>query len=120
MEVILIAAKVIIAAGIVNVWIIRFNKASDYRGGSATSMREEFAAYGLSEGVMRLVGFLKLLLAALLVIGIWVEPLVAPAATGMALLMIGALAMHFKIGDPTIKLVPALLMLVLTIIVLFA
>jgi hypothetical protein len=119
MEAISIAAKIIIAAGIVNVWIFRFNKPTAYRGGSATSMKEEFAAYGLSEGVMKLIGFLKLLLAALLVIGIWVAPLAAPAAAGMAVLMIGAIAMHFKVGDPAMKSLPAFLMLLLSLVVLF-
>lgn len=118
MEVISIAAKIIIAAGIVNVWILRFNKATAYRGGSATSMKDEFAAYGLSEGVMKLVGFLKLLLAALLVIGIWVAPLAVPAAAGMAVLMIGALAMHFKVGDSLMKFLPAFMMLLLSLAVL--
>jgi len=119
MEAISIAAKIIIAAGIVNVWIFRFNKPTAYRGGSATSMKEEFAAYGLSEGAMKLVGFLKLLLAALLVIGIWVAPLAAPAAGAMAILMLGAIAMHFKVGDPAMKSLPALLMLLLSLVVLF-
>jgi len=120
MEVISVAAKLIIAAGIVNVWILRFSKATAYRGGSATSMKEEFATYGLSEGVMKLVGILKLLLAALLVIGIWVDVLVVPAATVMGVLMLGALAMHFKVGDPPMKSLPAFLMLVLTLVVLFS
>ncbi len=119
MEVISIAAKLIIAAGIVNVWILRFNKSTAYRGGSAASMKDEFATYGLSESVMKLVGFLKLLLAALLVIGIWVDVVVVPAAAGMGALMIGALAMHFKVGDPPMKSLPAFLMLVLSLIVLF-
>ncbi|NNL48365.1 MAG: DoxX family protein, partial [Acidimicrobiia bacterium] len=32
---------------ILNVWLLRFNKETEYRGGSATNMREEFDEYGL-------------------------------------------------------------------------
>ena len=34
--------KIIIGLGLLNVWIIRFNKTSSYRGGDAKNMIEEF------------------------------------------------------------------------------
>ncbi len=118
-QTLVVVFQIIIALGILNVWIVRFNKSTDYRGGGASSMKEEFEAYGLSETVMKLVGFLKLTLAALLVIGIWYPIVVIPAAAGMAGLMIGALLMHIKIGDPSIKSLPALLMLVMSGFIVF-
>ena len=39
--------QLIIAVGLINVWLLRFKKATDYRGGDATNMKEEFIAYGL-------------------------------------------------------------------------
>jgi len=117
MDLLVTAAQIIIAAGIVNVWILRFRKSTDFRGGGAQNMKQEFAAYGLSETVMKVVGVLKLSLAALLVVGIWYQSVAAPAAGGMALLMIGALAMHVKVGDPAMKSLPALLMLGLSLFI---
>ncbi len=47
METIGLLAQVVVALGILNVWIIRFNRSTQYRGGGAQNMREEFQAYGL-------------------------------------------------------------------------
>ncbi|MCH8558892.1 MAG: DoxX family protein [Balneolia bacterium] len=118
-ETLVVIFQVIVALGIVNVWILRFNKSTTYRGGSAESMKEEFEAYGLSETIMKLVGFFKLSFAALLIVGIWYPIVVVPAAAGMSLLMIGALLMHVKIGDEPIKSLPALLMLVMCGFIVF-
>jgi hypothetical protein len=111
--------QVIIALGIFNVWILRFGQGSDWRGGAAKNMKEEFDAYGLPDWSMKAVGFLKLTLALLLLVGIWYEPLVQPAAIGMAILMIGAIAMHVKISDPLKRSLPAFSMLVLSSLVAF-
>ncbi|QOV88555.1 DoxX family protein [Humisphaera borealis] len=111
-----VVAQVVIALGIFNVWVLRYGKPTAYRGGSARNMREEFAAYGLSYGVMCLIGGLKIALAIALVVGIWVPVLVMPAAIGMAVLMVGAIGMHVKAGDPPLKALPATCMLALSIV----
>ena len=110
-----IVLQIVIALGIANVWLVRANRATPFRGGGAASMKEEFAAYGLSEGAMRLIGGLKLTLAALLIVGIWVPQLVLPAALGLAFLMLGAVAMHMKVKDAPIRALPALCMLILSV-----
>ena len=66
---------------------------------------------------MRVVGFLKLLFAACLIAGIWFPALTRPAAIGIAILMLGAVAMHIKVKDPLKKSLPALTMLVLSVFV---
>ncbi len=109
--------QTVTALGIINVWLLRSGRASAWRGGSANSMKEEFAAYGLPVGAMYLVGFLKLLCALLLLAGIWLPAVTTPAAGGVALLMAGAVAMHLKIGDPLKKLLPAATLLVLSLLV---
>jgi len=118
MDLVTPALQLVIAIGIVNVWILRFNRSSTWRGGDARTMTEEFAVYGLSERFMRLVGALKLTFAALLVIGIWQSTLTPWAALGMATLMVGALAMHLKVGDPVMRSVPALSLFAMSVIVL--
>lgn len=111
--------EIIVAAGILNVWVLRFGKATAWRGGTATNMREEFASYGLSVGIMSLVGFLKVICALLLVVGVWVPAVTIPAAGLIALLMTGAIAMHLKIGDPLKKSLPAATMLAFSLLVIF-
>ncbi|MGB5366324.1 MAG: DoxX family protein [Polyangiales bacterium] len=113
-------AQVVVALAILNVWIIRFGKATSWRGGEATNMSEEFAVYGLPNWFMLMIGFLKISLAALLVAGVWAPELTKPAATGMALLMVGAIAMHFKVGDPPVKSLPAFIVLSLCAFVALA
>ena len=96
------------ALWILNVWFHRFNKDTGYRGGDASNMKEEFAAYGLSENTMYAVGAAKVGLAGMLLAG-HVEPrLVRPASIGLAGFMLGAIGMHIKVGDPVKRYLPAL------------
>lgn len=106
-----IALQIALALGLLNVWLLRARLATAYRGGDALTLRDEFRAYGLPVPVFYLVGTLKVGSAVLLIAGIWLSRLVLPAAAVVAVLMIGALAMHLKVGDPAIKSLPALLML---------
>ncbi|WP_297798533.1 DoxX family protein [uncultured Eudoraea sp.] len=114
----IIAVKLFIFLSIINVWFFRFGKSTDWRGGNATSMKEEFEAYGLPAPMLYLVGGLKVLFATLLVVSIWYEKLAIPAAAGMAILMLGAIIMHFKINDPIKKSIPAFSFLVLSLIII--
>lgn len=118
MSTIQIILQVIIALGILNVWCLCFNKASQWRGGASTNMKEEFDAYGLPEAVMYLVGFLKVLCAILLLVGIWLPALINPAAGVLAILMLGAVIMHVKISDPANKSLPAGTVLILCILLI--
>ncbi len=102
-----IALQLFVALGVLNVWLLRANKPSPYRGGDARNLRAEFSAYGLPEAAMYLVGTIKILLALALIAGIWFPVLIAPAAIGMGLMMLGAVAMHLKIKDPLQKSLPA-------------
>lgn len=119
MDIISTVFQIIIAIGIYNVWLLRTEKQTPYRGKNANSLKEEFAAYGLSEPVFYLVGALKLFAATALLIGVWVPSLVTPAAILMAFLMLGALAMHIKVNDPMIRSLPASLVLFMSLVLLF-
>ena len=113
MENLKLIVQLIIALGIFNVWLINFSKPSKYRGGNAGNMSEEFETYGFKSWFMKLVGFLKLSMAVLLIAGIWYSNLVEYAAFEIGTLMVGAIFAHIKINDPFIKSVPALIMLIL-------
>lgn len=109
--------QVITALGLLNVWLVRAQASTSYRGGSAQSLREEFATYGLPGWTFYLVGGLKIGAAVLLIAGIWAPHLIRPAAGIVALLMVGALVMHAKVKDPLTKSIPALLVLLLTVVI---
>ena len=119
MEYVIIIIKAIIFISIVNVWFFRFNKPTSWRGGQATSMKQEFEVYGLPETVMYLVGGLKVLAATLLVVSIWVPQLTLPAAGLMAVLMAGAISMHLRVKDPLRSSFPAFTFLVLSLFLMF-
>jgi uncharacterized membrane protein YphA (DoxX/SURF4 family) len=82
-------------------------------------MKEEFRAYGLPVWFMYMIGTAKMVIAALLIIGLWIPTVVAPAAAVLAVLMIGAVSMHIKVRDAFIRTVPALAMLVMAIGVVY-
>ena len=105
--------QVIMAGGLINVWLLRFNKHTPFRGGSSKSIIEEFATYGLPAWFSYVVGALKISSAILLIAGIWLPQLVLPVSSLVSSLMVGAILMHLKIRDPLIKSLPALLMLIL-------
>ena len=101
----------VVSLTVLNVWLLRFNKPTIYRGGQAKTMIEEFAAYGLSETFVYVIGGLKVLAALGLVVGFFYKKLIVPSSLVIAVLMVGAIFMHFKVQDAAIKFLPATLML---------
>ena len=117
MELIGKIVQVALALGVVNVWILRVGKSTAWRGGSALTLKEEFKVYGLPEWFFNLVRVLKLTCASLLVAGLWFPVVTRPAAIGLGVLMLGAVAMHVKVNDPLRKAIPALTCAVLSFFV---
>lgn len=109
------ALQVIVGLGLLNVWLLRRQSATAYRGGDAKNLKEEFATYGLPAPMFYVVGGLKIACGALLLAGLAYAPVVLPAAAVVAVLMLGAVAMHLKVGDPVSKYVPAALMLAMSV-----
>jgi len=117
MQIAIVLLQSVVALGLMNVWLLRFFRGTPYRGGNARNMREEFAAYGLPAWCTYLVGALKVGAALCLLAGVGVPRLVFPAALVVCVLMVGALAMHLKIGDPVKKSVPALVVLAMSALI---
>jgi hypothetical protein len=109
-----IILQVIIALGLLNVWILRFNKETAYRGGVAKTLKEEFAEYDLPAWSCYFVGFLKITSALLLIAGIWIPQLVLPCAILITFLMLSAVTAHIMIRDSLFKAMPALLLLAIS------
>lgn len=112
-----IALKLIVGLSILNVWLLRSKKSTEWRGGEAGNIREEFKAYGLPEWFMYVVGTLKVTLAVVLLASIMYPEYEMYAAYGIAFLMLGAVSMHVKIGDPLKKSFPAFSFLVLSVVI---
>lgn len=111
MDYITIFLQLFVAFGLLNVWLIRCNKKTTYRGSNACSLKDEFAAYGLPLWSFYVIGFIKISSAILLLLGLWKPFLVFPAALVVSFMMVGALCMHIKVRDSVKKSLPALIML---------
>ena len=115
MDVITKFLQLFVAFGLLNVWIIRRNKGTPYRGANSDSLKNEFDAYGLPLWSFYVIGFIKISSALLLLLGLWIPFLVFPSAFVVSLLMLGAVCMHIKVRDPLKKFLPALIMLFFSI-----
>jgi uncharacterized membrane protein YphA (DoxX/SURF4 family) len=107
METIKILLQATIAIAIINVWILRRGKPTQWRGGAADSLEKEFETYGLPPSIMVTAGALKITCALLLIVGFWIPPIVRFAAAGMTVLLLVAVIAHLRIQDPIRKAIPA-------------
>ena len=82
------------------------------------SMRQSAAHFGIAWSRYRLIGLAELAAAAGIVIGLWWRPLGVAAAVGMVVLLAGALVTHWRAGDRGKDLLPATVVLVVTIVYL--
>ena len=112
-----IILQLAIGLGILNVWLLRFNQKTPYRGGNATNLKDEFKVYGFPSGVVYVVGFIKVAAAIALIAGVFYPALVLPAAGILTVFMIVALLMHLRVKDPFVKSIPAASILVMTLLV---
>ena len=61
---------------VLNVWLLRFNKATTYRGGNATNMLEEYMVYGFDKPFLYLIGGLKIAAGLGLLLGLFYKKFV--------------------------------------------
>jgi hypothetical protein len=120
MEYIFIALQLIVGVSLLNVWLIQYNKATQWRGGNAKTLKEEFQVYGLPDWSLYVIGFLKVTLAIVLIVSIWFPEYLIPSALGLAFLLLGSIVMHIKIKDPLKKSIPALLFLLICLFLAFS
>ena len=109
MEHVITAMHIAVAFSVAFVWIFRYH-----------NVVTEFKQFGLSDVVRNAVGAAKTALATLLVVGIWYPPVVPFAASLMAGFMLVAQFFHYKVGNPFIKKLPSLVLLVLSAWIAFA
>lgn len=114
-----IALQCIVAISILNVWLVQYKKPTQWRGGDAKTIIEEFRVYGLPEWMCYFVGTLKVLLSLGLLAAIWYPNLKQFSSLGLALLLMGSIIMHLKIKDPIKKSIPAILFLLMCLYIAF-
>lgn len=119
MDYLIIALQLIVGFSILNVWLVQNQKNTRWRGGDATTIVEEFQVYGLPVWSVYVIGTAKVILALMLIASIWYPAVQFPAAIGLAVLLAGSVAMHFKISDPLIKSFPAALFLVMCLVIAY-
>tara|TARA_B100001057_G_C22859719_1_gene954010 strand:+ start:1705 stop:2070 length:366 start_codon:yes stop_codon:yes gene_type:complete len=110
--------NILVSLSILNVWLLRFNNQTPYRGGDSNTLKEEFHVYGLPKWFMYLVGTTKVILAILLIVGIWKKHINIYVVSSMIVLMLGALLMHYKVSDPIKKSLPAFTILLFLVFIL--
>jgi len=115
--------QVIIALGLINVWLVRSGSKTKYRGAGAQNMKEEFKVYGLPIWFMYAVGFFKIVIAVVMLVDVFYPNLILnlslPASILLAILMLGAISMHIKVKDSFVKMVPAISMLIMSTLVAY-
>ena len=111
--------SVIVGLTVINVWLFRSGKSTSYRGGDANSLMEEFVVYGLGDYFLT-IGIIKVGLAILLILSLYFQKLRLISASGIGLMMLVAIFMHFSVGDELIKSMPASVMLVSCIIIAYS
>ena len=111
--------SVIVGLTVINVWLFRSGKSTSYRGGDANSLMEEFVVYGLGDYFLT-IGIIKVGLAILLILSLYFQKLRLISASGIGLMMLVAIFMHFSVGDELIKSMPATVMLISCIIIAYS
>ena len=115
--------QILIALGLINVWLLRSGHASKYRGAGAKNMKEEFSAYGLPVWFMYVIGFLKIVIALIMILGLFIPWIMYPyglqALIVLIILMLGAISMHIKVKDPLVKALPAVSMLAMSLLIMY-
>ena len=116
---IIVALKMIVSLSILNVWLIQPNKPTKWRGGKAKNIFEEFEVYGLSKLLCYTIGFFKVSLALILFASIQFTALSLIGSLGLAILLLGSIAMHLKIKDPLYKSFPAFLFTLMNLLIAY-
>ena len=106
MENISILAQLIVSISVVIVWVFRYD-----------NIVLEFKQYDLSSLTRNAVGASKIALATVLILGIWYQEFLVPAALAMAFLMLSAQYFHMKVNNPFVKFIPSFILLLLCLFI---
>ena len=96
--------KVLLSVSLFYVWVVRYE-----------NIKKEFVDYKLPTWLRDLVGILKLSFSLMIISSdknlVWI------GSMGIIVLMIGALATHFKVKNPFQKMIPAVTLSILCLMI---
>ena len=98
--------KVFLSVSLFYVWVVRYE-----------NIKKEFLEYKLPSWLRDLVGILKLSFSVM-ILSIN-RDLVWIGSMGIIILMIGAIATHFRVGNPFTKMIPAFTLSLLCIMIIY-
>ena len=101
-----IICKVLLAVSLFYVWVVRYE-----------NIKKEFVDYKLPTWLRDLVGILKLSFSVMIISSD--KDLVLIGSMGIVLLMVGALATHFRVRNPLIKMIPAITLSLLCLMIIY-
>ena len=104
MHALAIGLQVFVAASIFFVWGVRY-----------ANIVEEFKQYRLPDWLRDFVGILKITCAILLLVGIDRPRAAMLGGVGIAVLMAGAFITHLRVKNPAAKMLPSLILLILSL-----
>ncbi len=98
--------KVLLSVSLFYVWVVRYE-----------NIKKEFVDYKLPTWLRDLVGILKLSFSLMIISSdknlVWI------GSMGIIVLMIGALATHFKVKNPFQKMIPAVTLSILCLMIIY-
>ena len=99
-------SKVLLSVSLFYVWVVRYK-----------NIKKEFIDYKLPPWLRDLVGILKLSFSIMIISNdknlVWI------GSMGIIVLMIGALATHFKVKNPFQKMIPAITLSILCLMIIY-
>ncbi len=101
-----ISLQALVAASVFFVWVVRY-----------ANIVQEFQQYGLPDWLRDLVGILKMTFSLMLLIGIERGLFAVTGGLGIALLMAAALVTHLRVKNPIFKMLPALTLLIFSMVI---
>lgn len=107
MEILYVLLKVAVPLSVIWVWVWRQD-----------SVISDFEKFGLSVQTRAIVGRTKMVLALMMLLGIWIPLLVIPASVGMAFMLAAAQYYHWRYKSSLNKRIPSMLLLLLSVLIL--
>ena len=105
-DILFTVCKVLLSVSLFYVWVVRYE-----------NIKKEFIDYKLPAWLRDLVGILKLSFSLMIISNdknlVWI------GSMGIIVLMIGALATHFKVKNPFQKMIPAVTLSTLCLMIIY-
>ena len=106
-----------VGLSILYVWLIRSHVPTNFRVGSATTLREEVIEVGFPNWVYDILRVVKPIFAFFLLMGLLYDPFTLPCMAFTTLFMVAGVGMHIYAKDNLFKMIPALTLLFFCIII---